>query len=260
MSLARDVLVAVEDDLRAERRVPGHLDDQVPPLRVHDVEGVVVDVLGLLLQGHDHPARGPPHLPHRRPRPGDQDQEDTRPDAVAGQVLLRDLVLALPGLALDHRDGIRGRPGPHPPGEPARQPHQVRVIEVRVRVAMPPPPPDPEPAWAMSHRVVRVQDDPVHAIIGTGQQVPVSLSEVIGHAPTVGPRRTSRQDISRTAPEGGHSSRAKSRTERRFLVRQSRHPGAELGPRTDTELAVDAGKVCLDGLGAHIGHLRDLTV
>ena len=217
MSLARDVLVAVEDDLRAERRVPGHLDHQVAPGRVHDVEGVVVDVLGLLLQGHDHPARGPPHLPHRRPRPGDQDQEDTRPDAVAGQVLIRDPVLALPGLALDHRDAVRGRPGPHPPGEPARQPHQVRVIQLRIRIAVPPPPPGPEPARAMAQRVIRVQHDPVHAVIRAGQQVPVPSGEVIGHAPTVKVTRTSRQDISRTAPEGGHSSRAKSRAKRRGL-------------------------------------------
>ena len=139
------------------------------------------------------------------------------PTRVAGQVLLRDPVLALPGLAVDHRDAVRGRPGPHPPGEPARQPHQVRVIQLRVRVAVPAPPPHPEPARVMPQRVVRVQHDPVHAVIGTGQQVPVPLSEVIGHAPTVGPRRTSRQDISRTAPEGGHSFRAKSRAERSAL-------------------------------------------
>ena len=62
---------------------PDILIDQVPPLRVHDVEGVVVDVLGLLLQGHDAAARRPFHLPHRCPRPGDQDHEDTRPDGMA---------------------------------------------------------------------------------------------------------------------------------------------------------------------------------
>jgi hypothetical protein len=55
----------------------------------------------------------------------------------------------------------------------------------------------------MAQRVIRVQHDPVNAVIATGQQLPVPPSEVIGHAPTVEPRRTSRQDISRTAPEGG---------------------------------------------------------
>ncbi len=206
---ARDILMAVEDHLGAEWRVPGHLDHQVPPGWVHDVEGVVVDVLGLLLQVPDDPAGGPLHLPHRCPRPRDQDQEHPRPDAMAGQVLLCDPVLALPGLALDDRDAVRFRPGPDPPGEPARQPHQVRVVQVRVRAAVPAAPPGPESARAMAQRVVRVQHDP--------EQLPVSLSEVIGHPPTVELTRTSSQDISRTAPEGGHSFRAKSRTERRGL-------------------------------------------
>src|SRR6266702_2820233 len=35
-----DVLVAVEDHLGGERRMPGHLDRHVSPLRVHDVERV----------------------------------------------------------------------------------------------------------------------------------------------------------------------------------------------------------------------------
>ena len=108
--LARDVLMAVEDHLRAERRVPGHLDRQVPPLRVHDVERVVVDELGPLLQVRDDPAGGPLHLPHRGPRPRDQDQEDSRADSVLRQVLLRDLVLALPGGAEDNRDAVRLSP------------------------------------------------------------------------------------------------------------------------------------------------------
>jgi len=53
----RDVLVPVEDDLGAERRVPGHLDGQVSPDRVHDVERVVVHERRLLLQIADHPGR-----------------------------------------------------------------------------------------------------------------------------------------------------------------------------------------------------------
>ena len=36
--LTGDELVAVEHDLRGERRVPGHLDRHVSPLRTHDVE------------------------------------------------------------------------------------------------------------------------------------------------------------------------------------------------------------------------------
>jgi hypothetical protein len=56
-----------------------------------------------------------------------------------GQVLLSDQVLALPGRAVDGRDPVRGRPGLHPAGEPAREPHQVRVVQVIVGAAVQPP-------------------------------------------------------------------------------------------------------------------------
>jgi hypothetical protein len=41
-----------------------------------------------------------------------------------------------------------------PAGEPARHPHQVRVIEMPVRTAMQLPPPGPEPARAVTQREV----------------------------------------------------------------------------------------------------------
>src|SRR5204863_8918372 len=58
LRLAGDILVPVEDDLRGERRVPGHLDGPVPPGRVPDVEAVVVDERPLLRQVGDG-AAGP---------------------------------------------------------------------------------------------------------------------------------------------------------------------------------------------------------
>src|ERR1700756_2612428 len=47
----------------------------------------------------------------------------------------------------------------------------------RPRIAGHAPPPGREPAGAMPQRVVRVQHDPVHAVIRAGQQVPVPLGE-----------------------------------------------------------------------------------
>ena len=181
LGLARDVLMAVEDDLRGERRMPGHLDRDVTPVGIHEVEGVVVDERLLLRQVPDHPGRRAVDLPDRGRGPRDQDQEHPRAYRVVGEVLLRDQVLTLTPPAVDHRDvvGCGGRP--HPPGEPARHPHQVRVVQLRV-VAVQAPPPDPEPARTVAQRVVGVQDDPVHTVVGTGQQIVVPCTEPIdGH-------------------------------------------------------------------------------
>jgi hypothetical protein len=66
------ILMAVQDHLGGERRMPGHLDRQVPPLGVHDVEAVVIHVRALPGQIADHRAvRGPAHIPHHRRGLGD---------------------------------------------------------------------------------------------------------------------------------------------------------------------------------------------
>jgi hypothetical protein len=49
VGLAGHPLMTVEQDLRAERREPGQLDRDMAPVRVLDVEGVMVDVLAPLL-------------------------------------------------------------------------------------------------------------------------------------------------------------------------------------------------------------------
>jgi hypothetical protein len=86
------------------------------------------------------------------------------------------------------------------------------MIQLVVAAAVQPPPPAPEPARIVPDREEGVQHDPVHAVIAAIDQVPVPFGEVIGHALTVEPTRSSHQDISHTAPEEGHSFRAKSRT------------------------------------------------
>src|ERR1019366_6854386 len=198
LGLAGDVLVAVKDDLRPERRVTAHLDRQVCPGRVHDVEGVVVDVLPGLVQVADYPRPGPFDLPHDGRRPGHQDQEHAHSDRVLTQILFGDPVLALPGLAVDYRHLVRLGPGPYPPGDPPGQPHQVRVVQLFVAVLVPATPPHPKPARVGSQRVVGVEHDPVHSVVAAGQQVTVTFTEFISHLQTV--RRPA--PVTRTAPKG----------------------------------------------------------
>jgi hypothetical protein len=149
----------------------------------------VVDELAGLFQVVDHSRPGPADLPHRRRRPRDQDQEHARADLMLGQVLLGDLMLALLGPAVDHRNPVRLRGCAYPPGKPAGEAHQVRVVQLLIAVLVPPPPPDPEAARRMPQREVRVEDDPVHAVIAARQQIAAPLAEEVGHPPTLGSPR-----------------------------------------------------------------------
>ncbi len=182
LCLCGDVLVAVEDDLRPERRMSGHLDRQMPPLRVHDVKRVVVDEGPLLGQVPDHPAvRRAGHLPHRRHRARHHDQEHPRTHRVGREVLLGDLVLALAALAVDDRDPVRPGRGPHPAGEPPGHPHQMRVVQQVLAPVVQTPPPHPEPARCVAQRVVGIEHDAVHAVIAAAQKIAVPLTEPISH-------------------------------------------------------------------------------
>src|SRR5450759_3088220 len=222
LGLAGDVLVAVEDDLRSERRMTAHLDRQVSPGRVHDVEGVVVDVLPGLLQVADHPRTRPVDLPHDGRCPGHQDQEHAHTNRVLTQILLGDPVLALPGLAVDHRHPVLPGPGPYPPGEPSRQADQVCVVQLFVAVLMPAPPPHPKPARVGSQRVVRVEHDPIHAVVATGQQIAIPFTEFISHLQNV--RRTTRGD--QNCPEGATASGRSPGSGVEVLARRSRDFGS----------------------------------
>ena len=79
MSLAGYVLVAVEDDVRPERRMAGHLDGQVPPLGIPDVKRVVIDEGPLLEQLGDLAVDPLLDLPDRGWGAGDQDRKRPQP-------------------------------------------------------------------------------------------------------------------------------------------------------------------------------------
>jgi hypothetical protein len=88
------------------------------------------------------------------------------------EVLLGDLMLAFPTLAVDHRDAMRGGRGPDPAGEPPGHPHRVRVVQLLV-VAVQPPPPRAEPARVVAQRVVGVEHDPIHAVVAAVEEIAV---------------------------------------------------------------------------------------
>lgn len=103
-------------------------------------------------------------------------------------------------------------PGPRPAGEPAGHPHQVRVVQQLITVTVQPPPPHPEPTRVVPQREIRVEHNPIHTIVGIGQQIPVAFNELINHRGTLGD--TSRATITRQPklPRRDHRYRAKSGT------------------------------------------------
>src|SRR4029077_14135952 len=85
--------------------------------------------------------------------------------------------------ALQKITGTPGRaPRLDPPGEPARHPHQMRVVQLRVAVVVPASPPHAEPARVVPQREERVEHDPVHAVVAAAHQIRIPKAELVfGH-------------------------------------------------------------------------------
>src|SRR3989337_161169 len=86
--LGGHIRVTVENDLGSERGMPGHFDRAMPPLRVQDVERVVVDVAYLLPQVTEGAIPGTLHLPDWGHGTRHQNQEQPSAPRVLFEVVL----------------------------------------------------------------------------------------------------------------------------------------------------------------------------
>ncbi len=182
--LQAHVLVPIQDDLRAEGRMARHLDGEVPPLRIQDVKGVVLDERFLGPQVAQHAPTRPRHLPHGRDRARNQDQKQPLGRRMVGQVLPGYLVLALIPAAVHHRDLVRLSESTHPTAEPAGQAHQVGVVQIVIRPTQASPP-AAETACVVAEHVVAVEHDAVHTVVAPRQQVGVLRAQRVTHWSTL---------------------------------------------------------------------------
>jgi hypothetical protein len=106
--LALDPFVAVQDHLRAEGRIAAHADDHVTPVRIHQVEMVVLDMRPLLAMAYldDSVVRIAFDFPQRRRRVAGDHEEQALVLRITGQARLGQCVFALPGLRLDDLDSL----------------------------------------------------------------------------------------------------------------------------------------------------------
>jgi len=147
-----------------------HLDREVSPLGIHDVEGIVIDVRQLFGQV-DATAARTLNIPDRSHRAADEDHEQPTADGMLGQIVLGEVMLTLPAAAVDDRNVVRLGEPTHAAAEPTCQTHEVRIVELLLGATHQRPPPQPKAASRVAHGVVAVQDDPINAVVGAIQQL-----------------------------------------------------------------------------------------
>src|SRR6266576_5042577 len=143
-SLTGHVFMTVENDLCSKRGMASHLDGDVSPLRIHDVERIVIDEGSLGFQVLNHPGVGPLYVPHRGYRSAHQNQEQSANAGVLFEMFFGDQMFAFFTAAVDHRNTVGLRPAMHTATEASRHPHQVSIVQFRIRTVVQPSPPGTE--------------------------------------------------------------------------------------------------------------------
>jgi hypothetical protein len=86
--------MTVEKDLGPKRGMARHLDGDVSPVRIHDVERIVMDEGSLGFQVPNHPGAGSLYVPHRGYCAAHQNQEHSADAGVLFEMFFGDLMFA----------------------------------------------------------------------------------------------------------------------------------------------------------------------
>ena len=78
-------------------------------------------------------------------------RRDDLADDMLGEIVLGEVMLALPAAAVDNRDVVRLGEATHPTTEPTSQTHEVRVVELLLGATHQRPPPQPKAASRITH-------------------------------------------------------------------------------------------------------------
>jgi hypothetical protein len=99
---------------------------------------------------------------------------------VGGEILFGDFMLALSHRAIHNRDLVSLGPGAKATAESPRHTHEMRIIEALIGAVKHAPPTAKAP-FADPHWEVRIQDDPIHAIVAALQKILIMLAKLIPH-------------------------------------------------------------------------------
>jgi hypothetical protein len=177
--LASHILMSIEDNLSGKGRMGTEFDRQVPPLRVQNMEGIMIDVSDFSLNVGDAFVRAV-HMENRRRGNGTEDIEDPPESRVLGKMLFGHFMLLFPCSAVDQGDPLFLSIGMNPAAKATREPHQMGVVKILIASPQPTPP-GSESSGGLGQNEVGVQNNAVDTIIGSGQIRLIGLREFIRH-------------------------------------------------------------------------------
>lgn len=176
--LTSHVLMSIQDDLCAERRMTAHLDGDMSPIGVENVERVVVHIRVLSGKVDYFAALGTLHIPNRRWRASNQDQKYADETWIFWKMFLGSFVFPLSWHTINQRNLVCLRMCANTTAKTSSHSHQMSIVQIVIRTHQLSPP-STEAAWCLTQAKVGVEDNPVHTVIGVVQQVSVIITILI---------------------------------------------------------------------------------
>jgi len=179
VALTGHILMAVQHDLRGKRRMTGHLDRDVPPVGIQDMERVMLNECTLGFEIANYSLGGFLDLPYRGRGTSNQDKKKSTNAWMFSQILSGDLMFAFFTAALYDGNPMCLCIRSQAPCKASSHPHQVCVVQSVISTIMQGSPPRTKSAWRITQRKIAVQYDSVYAIIAAAQQIAIVIAQLI---------------------------------------------------------------------------------
>jgi hypothetical protein len=208
LGLTSHVFMTVEDHLSIKGRMRAELDSQMPPLWVHDMKRILIDIRGLGLDVGD-PLLGAVDLENGHGCQSSNDAEDASETGIFGDMLFGQFMLPFSTLTVNQRNALLCGISVNSSAKATRESHEMGIIEILI-IPSQLAPPSSESSGGLGHNEIGIEHDAIDTIICAVKIALIIVTELIWHHHLSSPPRRLRVKTTRyehwalmsTAPKG----------------------------------------------------------
>jgi hypothetical protein len=179
LGLTSHVFMTVEDHLGIKGRMRAELDSQMPPLWVHDMKRILIDIRGLGLDVGD-PLLGAVDLENGHGCQSSNDAEDASETGIFGDMPFGQFMLPFPTLTVNQRNALLCGISVNPSAKATSESHEMGVVKILIAPSQLAPP-GPESSGGLRHNEIGIEHNAIDTIIGSVKKRLIGLREFIEH-------------------------------------------------------------------------------
>jgi hypothetical protein len=171
--------MTVEDHLSIKGRMRAELDSQMPPLWVHDMKRILIDIRGLGLDVGD-PLLGAVDLENGHGCQSSNDAEDASETGIFGDMLFGQFMLPFSTLTVNQRNALLCGISVNSSAKATRESHEMGIVKILI-VPSQLAPPSSESSGGLGHNEIGIEHDAIDTIICAVKIALIIVTELIWH-------------------------------------------------------------------------------